>query len=511
MDNTPKRASKAKVFVFFFVILLLGALAIIAVRVIQPMIEQGRFDKITSISEAVTAESLSDLDKYSNLESADFTGADCYDELADWEASHPDVEVKYSVDLGGTVAENDAEILSLIDGTYDCAKLIETADCFTKLEKILIPNTSLSAQQVTELMETFPDAEVSFSVMLGGKTVSSDDTAADLSALSHDELDGAASWLKLLPKVEKLILTDDSGKSTLSVDDALAITAAFPDKAVRYSFELFGKTLSSEDTRVVYTSVELGDESLAQIERVLPLLQSLEYLKLDSCNIDYELLSEFREAHADEFKTVWRVWFGYYNCLTDIKTVLATGYYPEDEGYVLKYCNEVENLDLGHNPQLKNIDFISYMPNLRVCILADSHAISLEPFANCKKLEWLELMNVASISDLSPLANCTSLKGLNIVLDTAIKDLSPLYGLENLERLYAGKLYLSADQKAGIQEALPNCWISFDTIGYGNVSMNYGIGWRLETDGSYAAWYEEIRGIFNYDVKNWTHDDGWEW
>ena len=513
MGNKTK---KTGTFVFFLVILLLGAMAVVSVRIIQPRIEQSRLDEVTSVTALVTPETLADMDKYANLEYADFTGSTCYDELADWESSHPNVTVKYSVDLGGTAVSNDVAELSLADGAYDYAKLTETLGCFTRLEKISLPATSLSADELSALQSAVPEADVDFSAIIGGREVKRDDAEVDISGISHEQLDEAGAFLRLLPKLETLVLTGEDGSSTLSVDDALAVKNDFPGVSVRYSFELFGKTLSSADDRIVYTSVDLGDDSLAEFERVLPLLESLEYLKLDSCNIDYELLAEFRAAHADEFKTVWRVWFGYYNCLTDIKTVLATGYYPEGEGYVLKYCNEVEYLDLGHNPQLKNVDFISYMPNLRVCILADSHAASLEPFANCKNLEWLELMNVASISDLSPLASCTALKGLNIVLCTAVKDLSPLYGLENMERLYLGKLYLSADQQKGIQEALPDCWISFNTLGYGNVSMNYGIGWRLEKDGSRAEWYQNICDIFRYDSydtedRYWTHDEGWEW
>ena len=88
----------------------------------------------------------------------------------------------------------------------------------------------------------------------------------------------------------------------------------------------------------------------------MPLMKHLTYLKLDTCEIDNELLYEFRKEVQDQCKVVWRVFFGQNNALTDTYKIWATWNVDTKEVAVLKYCNEVKYLDLGHN-SFMNLDF----------------------------------------------------------------------------------------------------------------------------------------------------------
>ena len=48
------------------------------------------------------------LDSYPNLKSVDLSGSDCYSTILDYMEKHPDIQVTYTVDFGGSVIANDA-------------------------------------------------------------------------------------------------------------------------------------------------------------------------------------------------------------------------------------------------------------------------------------------------------------------------------------------------------------------------------------------------------------------
>lgn len=493
-----KKNSKTATVIALTVLFVLFAGAIVAVKLIQPRIDARRLSEVREISSPVTAEELDKLEAYTGLESADFTGSTCYEDIEAWSAAHPGVEVTYTVALGGREVPNSAAELTLERGSCTASELSQSLKYLKKLRSLSLPRTELTAHELSELAALYPDVDINYTVTFAGEEYACDCT--ELTLHSAEGLD----TLDMLPALEKLSLDP-----AMSVDEALRVREAMPECAIEYSFELFGQSVKTDQERLCFTSLDIGNDGLTQIERVLPLLPELSYLKLDSCGIDYALLDEFRSAHSD-FKTVWRVYFGYYNCLTDIETVLATGYLPTDAGKALKYCTEVKYLDLGHNPQLEDVDFLRYMPHLKVLILADARVNTVEPLSQSAELEWLELSNCVFVKDLSPLAGCVSLKGINMSRATGIRELSPLYELKTLERLYLGKMNLSTAERNGISEALPDCWISFECRSKNGVSSNYGVGWRLEEDGSYAEWYAFIREVFRYDEHYWTHDEGWE-
>ena len=144
---------------------------------------------------------------------------------------------------------------------------------------------------------------------------------------------------------------------------------------------------------------------------------------------------------------------------------------------------DVELLDLGHNG-LRNIEFVRYMPKLRVAILAIGYLEDLTPLEGCTQLEYLELFT-NRISDLTPLAGLTSLRHLNLTYNR-ITDPSPLHALTGLERLWIGRTSFTDEQKAALQAALPGC-----EIDYGSAPT--GDGWRKHPR------YEQLREEFDYD------------
>ena len=168
--------------------------------------------------------------------------------------------------------------------------------------------------------------------------------------------------------------------------------------------------------------------------------------------------AQLREDFPDT-KVVWRVFMGQFNCLTDTYKVWATWSVTNDQAQVLKYCNEVKYLDLGHN-HIRDTSFVANMPDLEVAILAIGDEESCEALRHCPKLEYLEIFST-KITDISPLAECKNLKHLNIS-NLKIDDITPLYGLDQLERMVCtlnGRI--PKEQQDQFRELHPDCYTVF--------------------------------------------------
>ena len=206
---------------------------------------------------------------------------------------------------------------------------------------------------------------------------------------------------------------------------------------------------------------------------------------MERCNVGNEQMAALRDA-LPGMKVVWRVSFGRASSRTDatrIRLVKDDYRFSTKDLEPLQYCTEVELLDLGHN-WMRNIEFVRYMPKLRVAILAIGTVEDLTPLAGCTEVEYLELFH-NDIADLTPLSGLTNLRHLNLTLNE-IEDASPLYGLTGLERLWIGGNPLTAEQKATLEAELPDC-----EIDYG--SEPTGDGWRKHPR------YEQLREEFDYD------------
>lgn len=450
---------------------------------------------------AMTANSAADLDAlevYVNLQSLDLRGSSCYEAIADYIAAHPQVKVTYDVQLGGSRYDPETKMLTLTADDCQPEELLENLQYLPKLEELELPNTRLNREQLQQLTERYPNLTLRYTVDLLGAEVSSDTEELDFSNLEPAQLDSVLPTVQMLPNVKRIQLMKEDGTSLFEKADVKKLMDAVPETAeVCYSFELFGKTVTTADERVEFVKEKIGNEGIPEIREALDILPKCTYFLMDDCGVDNEVMAQLRDDYPDT-KVVWRVFWAFYHDLTDVEMIHCTCKLTDENVEVLKYCTDVKYLDIGHNKDLSNIDFVNYMPKLEIAIVVDSKITSLEPFGNCPNLQWLEIVNCWKVNDLSPLANCKNLKGLNMSCVFDVKDLSPLFELKNMERLYLGQHLVSDEMIAAAQEALPECWITDFARSSGNVSLNYAIGWRLDDKNVRAEWYKEIREIFRY-------------
>lgn len=441
---------------------------------------------------------LTALDIYPNLAALDLRGSTCYDAIFAYMDAHPHVKVTYDVTIGDSVFEPETTVLTLKDGSFGYQQLVERIGYLTQLEEIMLPGTTLSGDELRALTEACPDLTVHYTVFLGDQEISGDTTELDLSHLDRERTEEIIRVLPQLIRLTDVQLMDEEGESAFEISDVKLMMDALAGVNIHYSFELFGKTLSTMDERVEYVNKKIGDKGVEQVRQALDILPKCTYFLMDRCSVANEVMAQLRDDYPD-VKIVWRIYYADTSCLTDVTVFRCVDQLHNGNSKQLKYCTDVVYMDIGHSYNLADLSFVSYMPNLKVAIVADCFTKTLEPFAACKNLQWIEIVNCVRLKDLSPLANCTNLRGVNMSYTFGIDDLSPLYELEHLERLFLGRHDLPQETIDEARAALPGCWVTDKSEDVAWIGFNYSVGWRLDDEHTFADWYLEIKEVFGYN------------
>lgn len=403
----------------------------------------------------------------SALVSLDLSGSRCYEAIEEFIKEHPGVDVSYTVLIDGSgetlSLDPQTEELTIDDASY-LPSLIDNAAWLKSLHRVSIEPDIADAADVDSLREACPDCEVKYSMHLLGDLYPYDITSLTLTGLNAESLQQLVPQLERFTHLNSVSIPHD--ENDLSLEDALKISADSSVIKLDYQTELFGVPVSLDAETLEFENVEIGNDGLEELRAVLPYFRNLKYLKLDSCGVDNELMAQLRDDFPD-IKVVWRVFFGSYHCLTDTEMIWATGGSVNDNtSDPLKYCTDVKYLDLGHT-LITHADFLNYMPNLEVAILAITWLSDISPIANCPNLEYLEMFS-ARVSDLSPLAQCTHLQHLNIScqrnannVPVGPTDISSLYDLPELQRFYCTMSYVPESQQKEMMDRHPDCEFEF--------------------------------------------------
>ena len=260
--------------------------------------------------------------------------------------------------------------------------------------------------------------------------------------------------------------TEDS--TSLSWESIARMEDAAPEAEFLYYFTLYGRSYSLAATELDLNHITIDDQG-ELVRQILPCMKHLAYLDMDFCGVDNEHMAAIRDDFPN-IKVVWRIWFGsQYSVRTDVEKILASQ--PSNGGMLygtnadaLKYCTEVKYLDIGHNEEMTDISFVSYMPKLEVLIVAMSKITDISALSHCPELEYLEVQTTR-VEDLTPLIGLTKLRHLNICDDFNLTDLSPVYSLTGLERLWIGRYTPIPEEQVEIMQKLaPDCVINTTAV-----------------------------------------------
>ncbi len=468
---------------------------------------------------AISQLTLEDIDilmeYFPQLERVDASACSDYGILEILRVQMPQIQVAYTVTLGGKSFPPDVTELVLEPGEYTLDGLMKTLVYLPHVQTIQLKTPELTQEEIEGLRAAYPKIGISCTVEILGQEYDMETTTLDLSTLTSDQVAEVAGKLAMLPGLTKVDLTGNNLVSPLSKADAKLLMDAAPNVVFDYQFDFFGEVLSTADNAVHIKNKKIGDKGEAELRLTLDLMTNCQRFVLEYCQISNDILAKIRDDYRDRTKIVWRVNFGQGSALTDSTIIRAVYDLVDDNCHNLVYCEDAQFMDLGHNEWLDACDFIAGMPNLEAVILSGSPIKSLEPFRNCKKLKFLEVAFCEYLEDASPLAQCTSLEMLNIS-NTHIVDLSPLDKLP-LKTLVA-RMWTSSntgiDSRVSVEEQERFIAAQPDCQSYFNDHKNpYGAGWRYVKDGGeYLDYYAQLRDIFQYDQDpNIPNHVGWYW
>ena len=418
-------------------------------------------------------------------------------------AAKPELSYMYMVNVQGTRDEANTKVLELrAEDITDWTSLALEISLLPDLEKIVVTGP-MTAEHVAYLLEGAGSVPVTYSVELLGKTIGSEEIEVDFSDLPASELSAIRSTLAVLPNVKKVNMDPKSGESAWTLEEVDQIQTVREGLVVNYTTEAFGVTFSLADEAVSFSGKNLK-KSVEDLRNLLPYMRNVKRVDMENCSIDNETMAALRDEFP-QTKLVWRVKVGAYSVRTDAWMIKFSAGGRRDlsdkDTANLKYCREMKYLDLGHN-SIHHMEFVSYMPDLEVCIMYDPIS-SLRGIEACSKLEYFECFS-CGLKDLTPLAACTELKHLNVCYNN-LKDITPLYGLTKLERLWISRNDgIPKEQLEKFKELVPDCVVNT------TVHNPTGDGWRQNEDKSYVPRYALLREQFRYgNTELRSYGDGW--
>ncbi len=378
----------------------------------------------------------------------------------------------------------------------DIGALTEIIPDFSALEKVILGENTVGEAQSKKLITSFPGIEFSMCVVydIYGATVREDVSHLNLTGALIDENLGERL------KVMKNLSTVDLHGTGITNEELLLLYSLHPNVEFKADALLGGQLFDSSTEFIDLNWVNITDfEAFKANLRLFPHLTKIE---MCGCGLSNEQMEELCNLYPNT-RFVWRVYFGQWSVRTDAVafSVLIRNYehkrLTSKDIEVLKYCTDLQALDLGHQA-ITDISVIGdYLPNLRVLILADNRITDLSPLTKLKHLHYLEFF-VNQVTDLSPLAECRELVDLNISYNYRINDITPLLDLPLLERLWLERTSVSAKDVALLRKTYPNTRII--NIGEGSVDQ----GWR-----THKRYYAMLNMYYNdYISEEFSKYDG---
>lgn len=291
-------------------------------------------------------------------------------------------------------------------------------------------------------------------------------------------------------------LTDVNLSSGLSMESVARLQDAAPNVTFHYSFTLFGKSVSTTDEEIVYKNQSIGNDGETDLRKALAILDNCKRVVLDNCGFDYEVLAKVREDFREGPKVVWRVYFGVDNRYTQL---------TDDD--TLRAVYNVTDDTCG---PMKYCEGVKYMDIGHNEYLTDLSFVSGMP-----DLEVM-IASGSAVTELVGFENCKKLTWLELASCLKLKNIDSLAGCESLQylnicytkvtsyealdglplvRFVCLSPKASAKEQKTFQEIHDGC----RTVFYGY--SNPWTPWRYDDNGkTFNAYYRDVvRKAFNYD------------
>ena len=319
-------------------------------------------------------------------------------------------------------------------------------------------------------------------------TAMAEPAALDLSGHSFEDLAELTELLDQQEKTGTIVL----GGGTLSVAERRALLARYPEMHFVWTMDLWGVTVSSEDTSVTFEGKEaVSLYDLCDLLACMPGLKKVDMWDKQVNRKEMDALLAFPEVEVGMTIKLNKS----HILRTDMTAYSTLGRQPQitrSDTHYFTFLKNLKALDVGHM-FIQSLDFLEECSKPKILIAADCSLKDISPIACQTDLEYVELFK-NYITDISPLAELTNLRDLNIGY-CQITDLSPLYDLPNLERVWLmGNWYLPDEEVERLREHQPDCEI---------VTFSYGATGNLMTPDKKQIPGTSWRHHKHYDTIYW--------
>ncbi len=347
--------------------------------------------------------------------------------LEAYAARHPGCRVSYPVPAAGEGFPEDAVAFTIADA--DEVQLEQLLHRIDGLVQVTLTGRMPGEAEMDELIASFPEVFFLWRVRVGDTIVSSDISQLDLQGKDLD-FQEILKLMKRLPNLRRVELTG----CPLTDEQVLRLVAAYPDCDFLWEFRIDGKTFRTDAQELDVSGWQM--ESPEEIEALLPCFFNLKRVVMCGCGLDDETMDALNRRYEDT-RFVWTVRIKDVDIRTDARWFYPFKYYRdmvvgEEDLYPLRYCTDMEAIDIGHMTQVRTCDWAAFMPNLEYLILGETSITDLAPLSGLKKLKYLEMFTL-EVTDYSPLLGCTGLEDLNLGLTYGDPDvIAQMTWLKNL-------------------------------------------------------------------------------
>lgn len=403
------------------------------------------------------------LDYFPALTQVDALQCRDYDAIMALIRRRPECRVAYQVLIGGEQYLPEADFLAVTDASP--RELAVALRYLPNVTGVLFTGTPVDLVDYQDLSADYPDIIFDYEVAFQGLILPSNLAQADFSGLDLTRTEALEALLPCLPDLQRVDVTG----CAIPHEQMASLSRRWPEISFAWNVML-GDTVLTTDAEVIDLSGKyIGDAAL--VDSLLPFFPRLEKLILCDCGISNEDMAALRDKYPD-IQIVWSVRLGdEMTVRTDITTFMPVKYgvwMEDDDTYNLRYCTEIVALDMGHM-DIRNIDFVAFMPKLKYLLLCDSWVDNLEPLRGLPELMYVELF-LTRVTDYSPLVDCPALEDLNI--SWTYGSYVPLTKMTGLKRLWWGGTGHSYAEVQQLTQCLPNAQL----VLYDGDST--GSGWR---------------------------------
>ena len=398
-------------------------------------------------------------DYFTALHSADARGCACYDALLALREKYPALELEWQVPLGSTEYLDSATEIAVDDISITPDALREALRYLPAAQTVSFPACPWSETEKNALRAEFPAVAFVWPVAIFGDIYPSDTAELSFAGRTFSEADVAELSEKLasLPKLTRVDLTGTG----VTVEQMTPVCEKYPAVDFAFTFELYGVPISTEDTLLDFTGIEM--ESTEPVESILPVMHKLEKVDMSDCGFSDEEMDALNKKY-ENVRFVWTLHIDeqHYDVRTDATGFIASfdfyGILTPESLHRFKYCRDMLCADFGHRITFQDMSALSEMPQLKYLLLADCWSQDITPVGTLENLIYFEMV-LGLAKDLTPLLNCKNLLDLNVCFcyyTDPETNLAVFKQMTQLERLWISYWMIPEGTEQELREALPN-------------------------------------------------------